>query len=106
MMKKLEGYQVQIDAVVRNSRDAVPPNTAGSRSDTSTQDRGLEEYNALSKTTGARGVKGQDSEDGDCERSNETTEKDVEAEARTSPQETLARTLVRITKSQSRSRSL
>jgi Retrotransposon gag protein len=69
MMKKLEGLQVQIDAVVRNGRDAVLPITADSRSETSTQDRGHEEYKAVSKTTGARGVKGQDPDDSDDERS-------------------------------------
>jgi hypothetical protein len=69
MMKKLEGLQVQIDAVVRNGRDAVLPITADSRSETSTQDRGHEEHKAVSKTTGARGFKGQDPDDSDDERS-------------------------------------
>jgi hypothetical protein len=53
MMKKIEGLQVQIDAVLRNGRDAELPNTADSRSEASTQDRGYEEYKAVRKTAGA-----------------------------------------------------
>jgi hypothetical protein len=68
-MKNLEGIPVQVDAVVRNGRDAVPLNTADSMSETSTHDGANEENKAVSKMARARGVKGQDPDDSGDERS-------------------------------------